>query len=140
VPAKKVVRKKREKSGPKVEHFNVVQLASGSAEPKIWGFDGRLNKVRNKPDRIITGAIRGKGDGPAGSATAPKGSYIIIGPIRATARKPKALKMEGWFYKVDGKKQWIVSAAPLGGKKPLPVAAPKKVAVKSKAAPKKAKK
>jgi hypothetical protein len=136
VPAKKKTTKKKEKAAPKVEHFAIVQLAA-NGEPKIWGFDGKLNKVRNKPDRIISGTIRGKGDVPAGSATAPKGSFIIIGPIRATARKPKAMKMEGWLYKVEGKKQWIVSAAPLGGKKPAPAAVAKKPAAKAKAAPKK---
>jgi hypothetical protein len=138
VPVKKKGTKKKEKSAPKVEHFAIVQLAA-NGEPKIWGFDGKLNKVRNKPDRIISGTIRGKTEVPAGSATTPKGSFIIVGPIRPTARKPKAMKMEGWLYKVEGKKQWIVSAAPLGGKKPTPVAEPKRLAVKAKAAPKKKK-
>lgn len=132
MPAKKIEKKKKEKAA-KVELFTVVQLGNAQGEPKIWAFDGRLNKVRNKPDRIVTGAIRGKYEVPAGSATAPKGTYMIIGPIRPTARKPKAIKMDGWFYKIEGKRQFIISAAPLGGKKPV-------VAAKAAPAKKKARK
>jgi hypothetical protein len=134
LPAKKKVEKKKVKAAAKVELFTVVQLGGAQGEPKIWAFDGRLNKVRNKPDRIVTGALRGKGEVPAGSATAPKGTFMIIGPIRPTARKPKTIKMDGWFYKIDGKRQFIISAAPLGGKKPVVAkAAPaKKAPVKAK--------
>jgi len=130
LPAKKKIEKKKEKAAAKVELFTVVQLGNAQGEPKIWAFDGRLNKVRNKPDRIVTGALRGKSEVPAGSATAPKGTYLIVGPIRPTARKPKAIKMDGWFYKIEGKRQFIVSAAPLGGKKPIAAKAapPKKKA------------
>ena len=139
MPAKKKVeKKKKEKAAPKVELFTVVQLGNSHAEPRIWAFDGKLNKVRNKPDRIISGSLRGKNEVPAGSATAPKGTYMIVGPIRPTARKPKAMKMDGWFYKVEGKKQWIISAAPLGGKKPT--AEPAKKAPAKAAPAKKARK
>lgn len=132
MPAKKKATKK-EKKAAKVDHFVIVQLAAGGGEPKIWGFDGRLNKVRNKPDRIVTGSIRGKAEMPAGSSTAPKGTFMIVGPIRPTARKPKAMKMDGWLYPVEGKKAWTVSAVPLGGRKSSSVAAsPPKKAAKAK--------